>query len=323
MVKVEKFNSVNFIVINIKEIEVVLCDLGASIYSIKFDNKLMTLTPSKKDDFMKENIYHGKTIGRVANRLPGNKVIIGDREYELANNEGPNTLHGGTGALSAQKFEYKVIENKDNINVIFTYLDKEKKQGFAGDLNVIVEYLITHNSVTITFKCSTNKLTMCSLTNHAYFTLGTQSLDELELQIKASKFLHPNPSDLLPLEIRNVDKIMDFSQPHKITDYIDNSYLMNSKTKGYDHYYYFDEINTKHANILLKNNKYQMKIFTDYSGTQIYTDNYVIKEEFSQSGNKTRRGIAIEPSESQKELHYLNKDQNYQKFIRYEFIKIK
>ncbi len=316
------YKSFTFLLIKNGHFEVTLCDLGASIYSIKYYDKLMTLTPSNKDDFFKENIYHGKTIGRVANRLKGNTVNLGGEVSTLANNEGENTLHGGHNGLSTKKFAYIIKKNKSSIVVSFSYLDPETHPGFVGNLNTQVIYTIGKDSLKITFKATSDKLTMCSLTNHAYFSLGSDNLGFLKLKINASKYLHPNPNDLLPLEIRNVDKVMDFTKYKNILKYINCPYLINSKTLGYDHYFYFDKLDNGIYQIKLKNKEYQLNIKTDYPGVQIYTDNYETIEAFNQSLEKTHRGIAIEPSASQAEFHYLDKGEIYSHFIYYKFRKI-
>ena len=43
--------------------------------------------------------YLGSVVGRVANRVAGARFAIGGREYELAANNGPNSLHGGRRGL--------------------------------------------------------------------------------------------------------------------------------------------------------------------------------------------------------------------------------
>ena len=61
-----------------------------------------------------------------------------------------------------------------------------------------------------------------------------------------------------------------------------------------------------------------MDAITDYPGVQIYSDNY--KDAKGRNTNKeTRRAIAIEPSASHLDLHYLESDQEYHHFIKYIF----
>ena len=85
MIITKEFNGkYEFITIVNGNFEVVLCDLGAAIFSIKLDGKLMSQSFIDKKDFFKSNNYHGKTIGRVCNRLPGNEVEINNKKYNPA-----------------------------------------------------------------------------------------------------------------------------------------------------------------------------------------------------------------------------------------------
>ena len=80
-----------------EKLEVTLCDLGASIFRIRFDNQDMVLSPIREDDFLKEDVYYGKTIGRICGRVIRDNQII---------------LHGGHHGLSNQIFDYVVEDNK-------------------------------------------------------------------------------------------------------------------------------------------------------------------------------------------------------------------
>lgn len=320
-VNIENYNGYNFITLNYNFFEVCFCDLGASIFYIKFHNELMTLTPSEKNEFLHSNIYHGKTIGRLVNRLKGNCLEIGNRIYKLKNNEGLNTLHGGLDGLSNRKFTYKIKRNFHKISIIFEYSENEKIGGLPGNFNILVIYELSKNGILIKYKATSSCLSVCSLTNHTFFTLGEQSIKTLELQIRSKKYIHPDSKNLLPLEIRDCNEIMDFSKLKSIYKNINDPYLQNSKTKGYDHYYYFEDVDRDISQIKLQSKEYILNVLTDYPGAQIYTDNYKNEEQFRQTNETMNRGIAIEPSEGYDKIHYLDNNQIYNHFIKLCFEK--
>ena len=300
--------------------EVVLSSNGASIYSIKLDNILLTQTHVSKNCHKKG--YHGKTIGRVANRIKGNKISIENIEYKLENNEGLNTLHGGLNGLSYKDFQYQIERNKEFVNVIFTYLSADLESGFPGNVSFKITYSISekNNSIKLTFEADTDKTTPCALTNHTFFTMGENNLANLTLKINSSKCIFPNKKDLTTSHTGYLTEYLDFRKPKIITKDINEKSLQNSKTKGYDHYYFFDKIDEQINQIELSTTKYLLKIKTNFEGTQIYTDNYKTKDKFYDLPmNTINRAIAIEPSSPHNKIHLLKKGIHYCKTINYIF----
>ena len=80
-----------------------------------------------------------------------------------------------------------LTEGGDALELTLTSQDGD--QGFPGTLKVKVTYTFTdHNELGIHYQASTDKTTLCSLTNHAYFNLdghASGSVRDLEMQINA------------------------------------------------------------------------------------------------------------------------------------------
>ncbi len=301
-------------------LKVTFCNVGASIYSICFNNEQMTLTPKNNKDFLNPNIYYGKTIGAIANRVKDGKVIIDGQEYQMLLNEGDNALHGGQFACSNCIFNSKINFGKNFFSIIYTFKKKKFKDGLPGNVTYYISYSMNDIStdLLVDFKANTSDKTVISLTNHAYFCLGNPSLEGLYLTIPADKYVEPNKNDLLPEREKEVDEIMDFRKKKPILKDINNKYLQDSKTLGYDHHYIFSD---KDKPVILENNRYKLEIKTDFTGCQIYTDNYNDNVVMRTTTELTHRGIAIEPQDSPLERKVLEKNALYHHQIIYSFTK--
>lgn len=295
-------------------------NLGASIYSIIFRDREMVLVPEDIKDYISSKCYHGKTIGRIANRIQGNKVKIDDEIYTLDNDKNENTLHGGKNGLSTKYFSYSTYAFKDGIKVIFEYTMKDLEDGLPGNTKIKVIYTVLNKETTLKmeYEAETNKPTVLSLCNHAYFTLGNQSISKLSLMIKASNYLEVNPKTMIATGVKEVIPPLDFRNMKKINLHINDECLINSKTNGYDHFFYFDKIDGNIINLTLKDYQSRMDIYTNYSGVQIYTDNYP-SFKMRNTPYSTRTSIAIEPSDTHLYLHGLGKGNKYHRFVIYSF----
>ena len=311
----------NFIeVSNDSDLKVVFCDLGASIFNIYFHNELMTRNVNYFKDFKNPACYYGKTIGRTSNRLKGYRFDIHNVIYNLEPNEGPNVLHGGRNGLSNKVFKAQVDTFNDYVEVEFTYLSKHLEAGYPGNVNIVVKYIVykDENKLDVIYSALSDMDTLFSLTNHSYFTLGDNDISNLDLYIKGHKYLNVDKSCLLAKDIRPINDVMDFTKYKKISKDIDSNYLKGKMMNGYDSFWYFDDVNKNRINVSLRNNRYQMDVYTDFEGTQIYSSNY--EAPFAlQGGLNFRDSVAIEPSDSFYKLPVLLKDHLYSREIRYIF----
>lgn len=296
-------------------------NLGASVYSIYLNNEIMTMTTKHTADFIKSNVYYGKTIGRISNRIEDGKIEINNQVFKLAENEENNTLHGGPNGLSNQYFDYKIIKERDLIRIIFKYLSLAKEAKLPGNVTFKIEYQIKENETSFAtiLLAKTDAKTPINLTNHLYFCLGEQSLDNAQLQILSSCYIEPRKEDLIPLAYLPICSCLDFRKLKSIMLDIKNQYLQNSKTRGYDHFFLFDNKSLDIPNVVLKTRKHILEIYTDYEGVQIYSDNYKDDVLVKNTNEQIHRAIAIEPVDSYLSPNLITPNKEYIRYITYLF----
>ena len=321
---IKKYIKENHEFINIKdgEFEVILCDLGASIYAIKYCNKYMTQTTVYEKDFTSGG-YAGKTVGRVGNRIKGNTITIEGKKYVLLNNEGENVLHGGKEGLSTKTFTSDIKEEDSSVTVSYKYLSKDGESGFPGNMSVEVRYIVAkgENSLKVEYYVSTDKTTACSLTNHAYYCVGEPSLENTTMWIDASRYLYCNPVDLIPIEIREVPEYLDFRKEKAVFKDIDNPIIVNSKAHGYDHNYYFDNDDPNKIKAILAGKSFKMAVYTNFPCMQIYSSNFVNKTPHFDLDVVNHKSMAIEPQDDFSKLNLLHKNEKYFRFMKFVFSK--
>lgn len=81
--------------------------------------------------------YLGAVVGRVANRVAGAAFKIGDKQYKLAANNGPNSLHGGARGLDRRLFD---VAAQSGSAVTLRYVSPAGEEGYPGALEVEARY---------------------------------------------------------------------------------------------------------------------------------------------------------------------------------------
>lgn len=289
-----------------KGLKVSLISLGASIFTIEFDGQIMTLTPSTIDEFTLPRIYYGKMIGPIANRIKDGLLEINGKKYTYDINEGRNTLHSGKNGISNKEFNYKLSKNKKE--VIFYLEEKEVRYEFI--------YQVDGSTLNLSIKAMAKEDIPLALTNHAYFCLGDDGLDDLSLYIPANEFVETESTTLLPLREKDLIPCLDFNETKRIMQDINNPYLMNHRSLGYDHCFLLNK-----GKLRLENSHYILNIITDFKAVQIYSDNYPDAIKMMTSNKENHRGIAIEPQDSLLDRQLIKKGSVYSRTIQYHFSK--
>lgn len=235
--------------------------------------------------------YFGATIGRYGNRIANGKFTIDGVEYQSSLNNGANMLHGGKNG-----FQYQVWDatQPDKRTLVLHYLSKDGEEGFPGNLNVKVTYMLTDdNELTMDYEATTDKKTVVNLTNHAFFNLngeGSGTILNHTLQIFADQYNPVDPT-LIPTGIEKVTATpFDFTKPTKIGARIDNDNQQLKNGKGYDHNFVLNgtkEMGMNHAATIVGDKSgIIMDIYTLEPGLQFYSGNFMQSKNTFKGGAK-------------------------------------
>ncbi|MBQ4472763.1 MAG: galactose mutarotase, partial [Lachnospiraceae bacterium] len=195
-----------FLLTNKNGMQVGLIDLGACITNILVPDRNGVLADvvlgyDNVAGYEANKPHFGGFIGRVGNRIGDARFTLNGKTYELEKNNGKNHLHGGFIGYEKLMYESECSEEADSCSVEFSRLSPDMEQGYPGNLDVTVTYTLTDdNELMIEYFATSDKDTLCNLTNHSYFNLaGHKSGNTLEqeVQIDADSFTATS-DDLIP-----------------------------------------------------------------------------------------------------------------------------
>jgi len=147
--------------------------------------------------------FFGETIGRIANRVSKAKINdLNGKSYQLAVNNGPNSLHGGDLGWGKREFEGPVIVDRNGKEAtLFKYVSKDGEEGYPGAVEVRVWYVQAKEEVDgaqqevlyIEYEAELIgdevEETAINMTNHSYFNLsGGPTITGTEVNLITNKY---------------------------------------------------------------------------------------------------------------------------------------
>lgn len=270
-----------------KDLRVAITNYGARVVSLLMPDKNGNITDvsvgfDNIDDYTKGgDTYFGAVVGRYGNRIAKGKFKLDGKEYTLATNNAPNHLHGGNKGFSRVVWD---VQQPEDSTLILIYISPDAEEGYPGELNAQVTYILTsNNELKIVYEATTDKPTVVNLTNHTYFNLngeGSGSINNHLMMINANKFT-PVDSTLIPTgKLENVANTpFDFRKPTAIGERINDTNNIQLKYgKGYDHNFVLNKSGgglTKAAEVVGDQSGIVMDVYTTEPGIQFYGGNFM------------------------------------------------
>ncbi len=224
--------------------------------------------------------YFGATTGRVANRIAGGKFTLDGKEYKLAVNNGPNSLHGGLKAFDKKVWKAEDASGPAGQAVKLSYKSPDGEEGYPGNLTVTVTYTVTpDNALRIDYTAVTDKATPINLTNHTYFNLSGAAAGDIldhEMMLAADQYT-PADDNLVPTgKLAPVKGTpLDFTTPTPLGARFDQ---LTGDPRGYDHNYVLrgaGKAPELGARVYDPKSGRLMEMFTTEPGVQLYTANFL------------------------------------------------
>jgi aldose 1-epimerase len=296
-----------FTLTNAKGMEVKITNYGGIITSIrvpdrtgKMDN--VTLGFDSLESYRSTGYggRYGALIGRYANRIKNNTFAI----------------NGVTHRISRDAYVAKTSSNKpydervwvattrdgDEPELVLNLLDRTGTMGFPGTVRVRVIYTLTRdNALRIGYYAITDRETVISLTNHAYFNmagdLSGPVLDQL-LTVNADAITAGDESNTPTGEMRPVaGTAFDFRKATAIGARINASDPAIVRARGYDQNYAINgQPGTLRFAARLEDPKSGrvLEEWTTQPGLQVYTANYPPPPVALAKGYQSHGSVALE-----------------------------
>lgn len=288
-------------------VEISILNIGAVLHKFLYKGQNIVLTYDDINDYIKNQIYLGAIVGRVAGRISDAKFNLNGEEYNLDNNESNYSIHGGYTNLTTRFWHVeKYVRNDINPHIILSTILKDGDSGYPGNVKIAIKYILIESTLRIEIFANSDKDTIVNITNHSYFNLNSdkkKSIKNHKLKINSNQIL-ANEDNGVPYKLMEVDNTdFDFNNFKSLSILNKLTHPQSKKFNGLDHAFI---LNGKVPSLVLKNEKFELLINTSYPSLVVYTGNEIgNKFDIANTKSYNHQGIAIE---AQYEPDFINKD---------------
>ncbi|MGW2339938.1 aldose epimerase family protein [Streptomyces sp. NPDC001661] len=179
--------------------------------------------------------YLGAVVGRYANRIAGGRFPLDGRIHHLAQNNGPNALHGGERGFDKRVWDAEAFGEH---GVRLSRVSPHGEEGYPGRLEVSVTYALEAGGVLrIAYEAVSDAPTPVNLTNHTYWNLGGarsgSAVGGHELRIDGGRVTAVDDTLIPTGELLDVTGTrFDFRESRKVGAGYDHNYVLDKGVSG-------------------------------------------------------------------------------------------
>ncbi len=323
------------------KIEVSILNYGGIITDILQEDrdgrsKNIVLSYDNIEDYEERSPYFGCITGRVAGRIAGGELEIDGKKYKLPLNSGSNTLHGGVKGLDKQIWDVEEIfverDGKVAEGIELSYISKHLEEGFPGEVNFRVRYLLSGGELIIEYLGEADRKTFINPTNHTYFNLtgGMDTVLGHDLYIDADTFVELN-GESIPTGIKKSvgGSIFDRREGGNLRD-LNTSKDPDIETVGggFDHPFILNKSGRRELLLREEGSGRGLEVETSEAVVVVYTGNFLGEEGRLSCGGDSRKymGICLEtqdypdaPNQELGEVRYAEPLKPYKAWTKYRF----
>lgn len=235
------------------------------------------------DGYLARRQFFGATVGRYANRIAGARFVLDGAVVQLAANDGPNALHGGSDGFDRRCWRIAAIEEGARPAVTLARTSADGEEGYPGTLEVQVTWrLAGPMELSLDMTARTDRPTVVNLTNHSFFNLAgacsRRDILDHRLTVAADHFLAVDataiPLPQLPSAVAGTP--FDFRAGVEIGERIRNDHPQLRRGRGYDHNFCLapeSEAPRFAARLVAPRSGRVLELFTNQPGLQVYSGN--------------------------------------------------
>lgn len=200
------------------DMEVSLLSYGAITWGWSIAGRQIVQRYDDPADYGQDKYHQGAIAGRVANRIAGGRFMLEGREVQLAQNSGPNHIHGGPTGLGRRHWGMEADSAANAVRL--SLVSEDGDNGYPGRAAFEIIVSLSETSLTYDMRAEVDRPTPINLAQHNYYNLaGGGEIWDHVLRVAAEDYLLADDNLIQTGERRPVAGTRyDFRVPRRIGD---------------------------------------------------------------------------------------------------------